>query len=135
MHRSTRKRRGTRDATAIGTMRNISKMMTKKNLNSVLKGVIAAMPAIPYIMRPKKTPIAAYIIGGVSFAVAGGLAALFFFSPKTRTKALTAAKDGYSKVSDKISHLRPVSSILNGHVGETNDVANGMKSDYQPSTL
>lgn len=123
---------GTTDATPFSTMKNISKMMTQKNLNSVLKGVIAAMPAIPYIMKPKKTPIAAYVIGGVSFAIAGGLAALFFFSPKTRTKALTAAKDGYSKVSDKISHLRPVSSIMNGHV-ETGELANGIKSDYQPS--
>jgi hypothetical protein len=116
----------------MSTMKNISKMMTKKNLNSVLQGVIAAMPAIPYIMKPKKTPIAAYVIGGVSFAIAGGLAALFFFSPKTRTKALTVAKDSYSKVSDKISHLRPVNSMLNGHV--EGDLANGIKTDYQPST-
>lgn len=115
-------------------MKNISRMMTKKNLNSVLKGVIAAMPAIPYIMKPKKTPIAAYVIGGVSFAVAGGLAALFFFSPRTRTKALTAAKDGYAKVSDKITHLRPVASALNGH-SDSDELPNGVKnSDFQPST-
>ena len=115
-------------------MKNISRMMTQKNLHSVLEGVIAAMPAIPYLMKPKKTPIAAYVIGGVSFAVFGGLAALFFFSPKTRTKALTAAKDGYSKVSDKIGHLRPVSSLLDGHV-ESGELANGIQnSEYQTTT-
>jgi len=121
-----------RDATPIGTMKNISKMMTKKNLDNLLKGVIAAMPAIPYIMRPKKTPIAAYIIGGVSFAVAGGLAALFFFSPKTRTKALSAAKEGYSKVSDTISHLRPVNGIAHAD----GDASNGFAghSEYSSTT-
>ena len=116
-------------------MKNISKMMTKKNLNSVLKGVIAAMPAIPYIMKPKKTPIAAYVIGGVSFAVAGGLAALFFFSPKTRTKALAAAKEGYAKASDTISHLRPVNGVLNGtHVD--GELSNGIhtSAEFQPSS-
>jgi ABC-type methionine transport system permease subunit len=118
------------------TMKNISKMMTKKNLNSVLKGIIAAMPAIPFIMQPKKTPITAYVIGGVSFAIAGGLAALFFFSPKTRTKALTAAKDGYTKVSEKvgeqISHLRPVDGAAHAD-GDVNGFAG--HSDYQPSSL
>lgn len=119
-------------------MKNISKMMTKKNLNAVMKGVIAAMPAIPYLM-PKKTPIGAYIVGGISFAVAGGLAALFFFSPKTRTKALTAAKDGYNKVSDQISHLKPViGHAVDGVVkAEKNqELANGFSghSEYASTT-
>jgi hypothetical protein len=113
-----------RDAKPVGTMKNISKMMTKKNLDNLLKGVIAAVTsgaAIPYIMRPRKAPIAAYVIGGVSFAIAGGLAALFFFSPKTRNKALSAAKDSYAKVSDTISHLRPV----NGLAHADGDASNG----------
>ena len=126
---------GTGDATLVVTMKNISSMMTKKNLNTVLKGVIAAMPAIPYIMRPKKTPIAAYVVGGIGFAVAGGLAALFFFSPKTRVKALTAAKEGYGKVSETIGHLHPVSSLLGSVKSEDGQLANGFggHSDYQPS--
>ena len=120
-------------------MKNISKMMTRRNLNAVMKGVIAAMPAIPYIMKPKKTPIAAYIIGGVGFALAGGLAALFFFSPKTRTKALTAAKDGYNKVSDQISHLKPViGHVMNGASKEekTQELSNGFggHSEYSSTT-
>ncbi len=116
-------------------MKNISKMMTKKNLNTVLKGVIAAVPAIPYLM-PKKTPITAYIVGGIGFAVAGGLAALFFFSPKTRTKALTAAKDGYAKIGDQISHLKPVIGLADGAVKNDAELANGFggHSEYSSTT-
>jgi len=111
-------------------------MITKKNVNTVIKGLVAAMPAIPYIMKPRRTSVTAYVIGGLGFAVAGGLAALMFFSPRTRTRALTAAKDTYSKVNDKISHLRedtngvkvtespsyndaPLSNGISGHDFET----------------
>ena len=127
----TRSDDGTGDAVVRPTMKNISKMMTTKNLNTVLKGVIAAMPAIPYIMKPKRTPIAAYVAGGIGFALAGGLAALFFFSPKTRTRALTVAKDGY----EKISHLKPVQGLLNGTV-KHEEIANGFggHSEFQPTS-
>lgn len=82
-------------------------MITKKNINRVLKGVVAAMPALPYIMKSRqRTPVTAYVLGGIGFAVAGGIAALMFFSPRSRHKALNVAKDTYGKVNDKISHLR-----------------------------
>ena len=82
-------------------------MITKKNVNRLLKGVVAAMPAIPYIMKSRqRTSMTAYVLGGIGFAVAGGIAALMFFSPRTRYKALNVAKDTYGKVNDKISHLR-----------------------------
>ena len=82
-------------------------MITKKNIHRVLKGVAAAMPAIPYIMKSRqRTSLTAYVLGGIGFAVAGGVAALMFFSPRTRSKALNGAKDTYGKVNDKIGHLR-----------------------------
>ena len=121
------------DATTDFIMKNISRMMTQKNLHSVLEGVIAAMPAIPYLMKPKKTPIAAYVIGGVSFAVFGG-SRRSSSPPKTRTKALTAAKDGYSKVSDKIGHLvrSAAPSPLTSRAAR---LANGIQNrEYQTTT-
>ena len=72
-----------------------------------LRGVLAAVPAIPYVMRSRRQPsVAAYVIGGLGFAVLGGLAALMFFSPRTRNRALNAAKDTYGKVNEKIGTLR-----------------------------
>lgn len=103
-------------------------MLSKKTVNQFLKGMIAAAPAIPFVMSKRKTPIAAYVLGGLGIAVAGGIAALMFFSPKTRTKALMAAKNTYGKVDSKISHLR------NGKV-ET-PITNGIvdHDDYHPVT-
>jgi hypothetical protein len=93
-------------------------MITKKRINHVLEGVIAAMPAIPYIMKSRRrTPIATYVLAGVGLALVGGIVALMFTSPRTRSRALGAAKDTYGKVNDKISHLRHgVAPMSNGLV-------------------
>lgn len=101
----------------------------KNSLNKILKTVIAAAPAIPYVMKRRSTPIAAYIVGGVGFAIAGGLAAVMFFSPRTRNRALVAAKDTYGKVNETISHLR--------HPEHANGiVSNGIvdRGDYSATT-
>lgn len=67
----------------------------------------------------RRTPVMAYVVGGVGLAIVGGVAALMFFSPRTRDKALTAAKDTYGKVNDKIGLLRgeaaPMSNGLVDH--------------------
>ena len=84
-------------------------IITKKKVHRVLKGMLAAMPAIPYIMRPRRrTPVAAYVLGGIGVAIAGGIVALMLFSPRARHRALHAAKDTYGKVHDKIGHARAV---------------------------
>ncbi|MBX3205972.1 MAG: hypothetical protein KF764_12950 [Labilithrix sp.] len=81
-------------------------MITKRKVNRLLKSMAAAMPAIPYLMRSRRrTPVLAYVVGGVGIAIAGGLAALMLLSPRTRTRALSAAKDTYGKVHDRIGHL------------------------------
>ena len=82
-------------------------LITKKKVNRILKGVIGALPAVSYMTRSRRrTPVAAYVLGGIGVAIAGGMAALMLFSPRTRTRALTAAKDTYGKLSNKVGHLR-----------------------------
>lgn len=82
-------------------------MTTKKKISQVLKGIAAAMPALPYIMKSRqRTSMAAYVLGGLGIAVVGGIAALMLFSPRARTKALGAAKHTYGKVNDKLRHVR-----------------------------
>jgi hypothetical protein len=79
----------------------------KKSIRRILEGVIAMMPAIPYLMKARRrTPIAAYVLGGVGIIIVGGVAALMFLSPRTRSKALNAAKDTYGRMNDRIGHLR-----------------------------
>ena len=98
--------------------------INKRSLSKVLKTVIAAAPAIPYIYPRRRSNFGAYIVGGIGFALAGGLAALMFFSPRTRTRALTAAKDTYGKVNGKVSDLieNDIKPMANGLVThEKND--------------
>jgi len=88
----------------------------------------------------QRTSVATYVLGGVAFAVAGGLTALMFFSPRTRTRALSAAKDTYGKVNDKISHLKELKDVkLNGFAQEEKTpMANGLggkNDDYAPTGL
>lgn len=84
------------------------KLSKQKKMTAVLKGVMAAMPAIPYIMRPRhRTSTMAYVLRGIGIAVAGGIAALLLFSPRTRHRALETAKGTYGKMNEKIGHLRP----------------------------
>lgn len=80
---------------------------TKRKVNRALQRVLTAMPAIPYIMRSRRrTPIAAYVLGGVGFAVAGGIVALMMLSPRMRRRALHAAKDTYDKMQGRITLRR-----------------------------
>jgi hypothetical protein len=117
-------RAGTRDAAGEDMM------ITQKKINRVLQGMVAAMPAIPYIMKSRRrTSITAYVLGGVGFAIAGGLAAVMFFSPRTRTRALNVAKDTYGKVNEKIGHLRHTGS-------EALPMSNGLvdRGEYSTTT-
>lgn len=82
-------------------------MMNQKKVKRVLSGVISALPAIPYIMRSRRrSSVAAYVLGGISVAIVGGLAAVMMLSPRTRNRALNVAKDTYGKVNETISHLK-----------------------------
>ncbi len=109
-------------------------MVTKRQLNSMISHVVAAMPAIPYIMRSRRrTPIGAYILGGLGLAMVGGLTAVMLLSPRTRHRALDAAKGTYGKVNQKVGHLRPRHKAARREVEEV-PVSNGLAPDYGTST-
>jgi hypothetical protein len=85
----------------------INKKSINRRVNRALEDIAAAMPTIPYIMRPRRRPpIAAYLLGSIGIAVASGIAALMFFSPRMRSRALNAAKDTYGKVNERLIHRR-----------------------------
>lgn len=102
----------------------VPRMITKKSVSKLLKGLIVAAPTIPYLVKRRRTPIAAYILGGIGFVIAGGVAALMIFSPRTRTRALGAAKDTYGKVNEKVSHLRHRDAPMSNGLVDRSEYAN-----------
>jgi hypothetical protein len=86
-------------------------------------------------MRPRRrTPIGAYILGGLGIAVVGGMAAVMLLSPRTRNRALVAAKDTYGKVGEKVGHIRPRMKAAKNEIEEKVPVSNGLAGDYGTST-
>ena len=73
-------------------------MLTMKDSKKLLRTAIRLLPEIPYVNK-KQSNVLPFVLGAFGVAVAGGIAALFIFSPKTRTRALGIAKDTYGKVS------------------------------------
>jgi hypothetical protein len=85
--------------------------LTKKHIQRAVRGLIAALPAsVPLIMRRQRTSIASYVIGGIAFAIAGGAVAVMLLSPRTRQRALTAAKDTYGKVNQRVGRRERIST-------------------------
>lgn len=83
-------------------------MISKRKIDALLRGVISAIPTIPYVMKPRRrVTLGAYALAGLCVAVVGGLTALMMFSPRMRHRALNAARDTYGRMNDKITHLRP----------------------------
>jgi len=103
-------------------MQASSDMISRKDVNKMLKNMLDAMPDVPYIHR-RRSPILAYVISGIGLAVVGGIAALFFFSPRTRTRALGMAKDTVKKVESKVHDL---------DIGKREPYANGRGAENAP---
>lgn len=102
-----------------------SRMISNKTFNKVLKGVIAAVPAIPYVDRLKRrrrsSMMLPFVLGGIGVALAGGVAAVMFFSPRTRYRALDVAKNTYGRINTQISQMTGK--------GEKQPIANGMSTE------
>ncbi len=101
-------------------------MLTAKDTRKLLRTAIRLLPEIPYINR-KQSSVLPFVLGAVGVAVAGGIAALFVFSPRARTRALGLAKDTYSKVSDQLADTS-VGEKLGVQKGQ-----NGLSHDYASS--
>jgi hypothetical protein len=94
-------------ARAVRVMQTSSAMkVSNLNINQIMKGLISALPMLPLVMKRRTTPVSTYVLGGLGIALVGGVAAVMLMSPRTRTRALSAAKDTYGKVNDKVHNLR-----------------------------
>jgi hypothetical protein len=109
-------------------------MISSKNINTLIKGAIAALPAIPYFTKRRSSMVLPFVLGGIGVALMGGMAAVMFLSPRTRYRAMDMAKNTYGKLETQITHLRDKgsegASIANGMSTE-----NGIGSSYASTGL
>jgi hypothetical protein len=73
-------------------------IIAKKKFNKYIKGAIALVPTIPFVTRRHRSSLLSYVIGGLGMALAGGLVAVMFLSPRTRYRAIGMAKQAYGKI-------------------------------------
>lgn len=100
----------------LGAM-DIKKSIKKSQIQRVLRGVMTALPAaMPIVIRRRRASILPFILGGIGFAIAGGAVAMMLLSPRTRQRALGAAKDTYGKMNQKVGQLTH-RNIPNGVAG------------------
>ena len=98
-------------------------MLRMKDTNKLLKNVLRALPAIPYL-APKKTSVVPFVLGAI------GVAAVMVFSPRTRYRALDIAKDGYGKVLGQMDQLGISEKLgLAGERNTTPGYSNGLVHD------
>lgn len=98
-----------------------------KTANRVLKTAIQLLPAIPLLRARRKSSVLPLVLGAIGVATIGGVAAVLIFSPRTRYRAMDAAKGAYGKVSDQLDAMG-VSEKLGIHKSEAR-VANGLSHE------
>lgn len=104
-------------------------MISRKSIDKVLKGAIAAMPAIPYITKRRTSMVLPMVLGGIGVALMGGMAAVMFLSPRTRYRAMDMAKNTYGKINTQIGHLAHLKDKGSESGSVSNGLANGLSSD------
>ena len=117
---------GTRDAARRA-------MLRMKDTNKLFKNVLRA---IPYL-APKKTSVLPFVLGAIGVALAGGIAAVMVFSPRTRYRALDIAKDGIGKVRGQLGELGISEKLgtqrgrdINPQTGYANGLGNESDGSY-----
>ena len=76
-----------------------------KDTTKLLNAVLRVLPVIPMLWPRKKASAAPYVFGALGIAIAGGITAVMFFSPRTRNRTLGIAKDSYGKVLGQLEQL------------------------------
>ena len=110
--RSRRDARRAERVNAVRAMQPYAGMISKKSVRSWVKNAAALMPVIPLFASRKKSMVVPYVLGGIGVALASGIAAVMWLSPRTRTRALGVAKDTYGKINEQIARTRGESAPM-----------------------
>jgi hypothetical protein len=80
-------------------------MLRMKDTTKLINNLLRALPAIPLLAPKRKSSVASYIASAVGVAIVGGIAAVMYLSPRTRTRTLGIAKDSFGKVKGQLDQL------------------------------
>ena len=80
-------------------------MIRMKDTNKLIKNVLRALPAMPFMARKKTSSVLPFVLGAIGVAIVSGIAAVMALSPRTRHLALDAAKGRYEKVRTQIGSI------------------------------
>ena len=113
-------------------------MLRMKDTNKLIKNILRALPAIPYFAPKKTSSVLPFVLGAIGVALAGGIAAVMVFSPRTRYRALDIAKDGYGKVRGQMDQLGISEKLgmqqnINPQTGYANGLGNESDASYTTS--
>lgn len=109
-------------------------MLRMKDTNKLFRNILRALPAIPLVRPKRKASILPLVFGAIGVAIAGGIAAVMVFSPRTRYRALDMAKGGYGKVRGQLDQ-RGWSEKLGMHKRTTpGGYQNGLVSESSGSS-
>lgn len=78
---------------------------TKTQTRKFIKKVIAAAPLVAYARARRRSRLMPFVLGAIGVAAFGGVAAVMIFSPRSRTRALEAARDAYDRVADQLDTM------------------------------
>ena len=94
-------------------------MNSIKDSKKLIKKALRNLPELPFEIPflTKRTSVMPYVIGGIGVALAGAMAAVMIFSPRTRYRALGMAKDAYGKVQGQLQSMGVNVGGMN-HVGK-----------------
>ena len=104
-------------------MQRPTAMNSIKDSKKLIRKALRNMPKLPFEVPflARRTSVMPYVLGGIGVALMGAIAAVMIFSPRTRYRALGAAKDAYGKVQGKLDDMGV-------HIGMNNAGKNGMST-------
>ena len=107
-------------------------MNSIKDSRKLIQKALRNMPELPFEIPflTRRTSVMPYVIGAIGVGLAGAVAAVMIFSPRTRYRALGIAKDTYGKVQGQLQSMGVNVGGMN-HVGANNV---GMNSTYASSS-
>jgi hypothetical protein len=111
----------------------------QKDADKFLRNATHTLPmlsALTFMRKRERSRVIPWLLGALGVAALGSIAAVFLFSPRSRDRALGAAKDVYGRISDQFESLGIGDRLGLGdrHAKRVTDgLASSESADYGPA--